>query len=196
MRKGWAISGLDLHLEVRRDGATGIRVRLESALREAVRTGRLGPGTRLPSSRALAADLGLARNTVAEAYGQLVAEGWLTAVQGSGTRVAGQAAAGLPTVAHSAPAAGQARAADYPAGQAPVIGSPGAASSGPPGPRVTAYRYSLRVGSPDLSAFPRAAWLAAARRALSAAPSEALRYRHPQGPPALRAGPGSYLAPG
>src|ERR1700759_4926564 len=93
MRKGWAISGLDLHLEVRRDGATGIRVRLESALREAVRTGRLGPGTRLPSSRALAADLGLARNTVAEAYGQLVAEGWLTARQGSGTRVAEQVGA-------------------------------------------------------------------------------------------------------
>jgi GntR family transcriptional regulator/MocR family aminotransferase len=42
----------------------------------------------LPSSRQLASDLGLARNTVAEAYNQLVAEGWLVARQGSGTRVA------------------------------------------------------------------------------------------------------------
>ena len=50
--------------------------------------GRLPPGTRLPSSRALAADLGIARNTVAEAYAQLVAEGWLTARAGSGTWVA------------------------------------------------------------------------------------------------------------
>lgn len=64
------------------------RAGLEAALREAVQTGRLGPGTRLPSSRGLASDLGIARNTVAEAYGQLVAEGWLTARQGSGTRVA------------------------------------------------------------------------------------------------------------
>src|ERR1700757_2622111 len=85
MAKTWAISGVDLHLEL-----AGHRVRagLETALREAVQTGRLAPGTRLPSSRALAADLGIARNTVAEAYTQLVAEGWLTAAQGSGTRVA------------------------------------------------------------------------------------------------------------
>src|SRR6516164_3481686 len=77
--------GLDLHLDL-----TGSRVRsgLEAALREAVRSGRLLPGTRLPSSRALAADLGIARNTVGDAYSQLVAEGWLAASQGSGTWVA------------------------------------------------------------------------------------------------------------
>ncbi len=195
MKKDWATSGLDLHLELGRDQpGQGVRAGLETALREAVRTGRLGPGVRLPSSRALAADLGVARNTVAEAYGQLVAEGWLTAVQGSGTRVAGQAVTGPPTAAHLAPAARQARAAGAPAGPAPVIGSPGAASSVPPGPRVTPYRYSLRVGSPDLSAFPRAAWLAAARRALSAAPSEAFGYGHPQGRPELRAALAEYLA--
>ena len=196
MKKDWATSGLDLHLELGRDQpGHGVRAGLETALREAVRTGRLGPGVRLPSSRALAADLGVARNTVAEAYGQLVAEGWLTAVQGSGTRVAGQAVTGLATAAHPAPAASQARPAGAPtAGPAPVIGSPGAASSVPPGPRVTAYRYSLRVGSPDLSAFPRAAWLAAARRALSAAPSEAFGYGHPQGRPELRAALAEYLA--
>ncbi|SCG00899.1 GntR family transcriptional regulator / MocR family aminotransferase, partial [Streptomyces sp. MnatMP-M17] len=62
------------------------------ALREAVRTGRLAPGTRLPSSRTLAADLGIARNTVADAYAELAAEGWLTARQGSGTRVARRSA--------------------------------------------------------------------------------------------------------
>ena len=50
-----------------------------------MRSDRLAPGTLLPSSRALAAELGLARNTVADAYGQLVAEGWLTARQGAGT---------------------------------------------------------------------------------------------------------------
>src|ERR1700749_2215347 len=88
MPKTWAISGVDLHIDLDR---SRVRAALEGSLREAVSSGRLGPGTRPPSSRALAADLGVARNTVAEAYGQLVAEGWLTARQGSGTRVAGPA---------------------------------------------------------------------------------------------------------
>jgi GntR family transcriptional regulator/MocR family aminotransferase len=85
MARTWAVSGVDLHLDL-----TGTRVRaaLEAALRDAVRTGRLAEGVRLPSSRALAGDLAIARNTVADAYGRLVAEGWLTARPGSGTRVA------------------------------------------------------------------------------------------------------------
>ena len=81
MAKSWATLGVDLHLEPA--GSGGLRRGLTDALREAVRTGRLAPGTRLPSSRALAADLGVARNTVADAYADLVAEGWLTARQGS-----------------------------------------------------------------------------------------------------------------
>ena len=85
MVKAWAISGVDLHVDV---GTTRVRASLESALRESVRGGQLAAGLRLPSSRQLASDLGLARNTVAEAYGQLVAEGWLVSRQGSGTRVA------------------------------------------------------------------------------------------------------------
>ena len=81
-------AGFDLHLE---PSAPGLRVGLMDALREAVRTGRLAPGARLPSSRSLAADLGVARNTVANSYADLIAEGWLVAEQGSGTRVAGRA---------------------------------------------------------------------------------------------------------
>jgi GntR family transcriptional regulator/MocR family aminotransferase len=61
---------------------------LETALRDAIRTGRLQQGQLLPSSRALAADLGVARGTVVSVYEQLVAEGWLTARQGAGTTVA------------------------------------------------------------------------------------------------------------
>lgn len=80
--------GSDLHLELR---GSGLRAGLTNALRDAVRTGRLAPGTRLPPSRSLAADLGVSRNTVTDAYAELVAEGWLTARQGSGTRVAERA---------------------------------------------------------------------------------------------------------
>ncbi|PRH80931.1 GntR family transcriptional regulator, partial [Streptomyces solincola] len=89
MTDSWATFGADLHLELR--GAK-LRAGLMDALREAVRSGRLAPGARLPSSRGLAADLGIARNTVADAYAELTAEGWLTARQGSGTRVARRAA--------------------------------------------------------------------------------------------------------
>ncbi|WP_447009634.1 MocR-like pyridoxine biosynthesis transcription factor PdxR [Saccharothrix hoggarensis] len=60
---------------------------VESELRRAVRDGRLAPGTRLPSSRDLAAQLGVARGTVTSAYAQLIGEGYLTARRGSGTTV-------------------------------------------------------------------------------------------------------------
>ena len=163
MRGTWATSaGLDLHLEL---SGTRPRAALESALREAVRSARLAAGTALPSSRTLAADLGLARNTVADAYGQLVAEGWLAARHGSGTWVAERGAA-------------------VPPGSVPEA-RPVSAST----------RHDLRPGYPDVSAFPRAAWLAAARRALAAAPARSLvGYSDPRGLPVLRAALAEYLA--
>jgi GntR family transcriptional regulator/MocR family aminotransferase len=81
-------SGVDLHLDLPLGpGGGGRRAALERALREAVRSGRLAPGTRLPSTRKLAEETGLARGTVKAAYDQLTAEGYLTARQGSGTVV-------------------------------------------------------------------------------------------------------------
>ena len=151
---------MDLHLDL---SGTRVRAGLESALRDAVRDGRLRPGTRLPSSRALAADLGIARNTVAEVYSQLVAEGWLTAQTGSGTSVAPR--------------------------RAPDPGARAAAR-----PEVAVPRYDLRAGVPDLSAFPRRAWLATARKVLAAAPDHLLGYPDPRGVPALRAALADYLA--
>ncbi|MYS89343.1 MULTISPECIES: PLP-dependent aminotransferase family protein [Streptomyces] len=155
-----ATLGIDLHLE---PTGPGLRRGLTDALREAVRSGRLAPGTRLPSSRALAADLGIARNTVADAYADLVAEGWLSARQGSGTRVAD-------------------RTVVPPAGTAPHPREPARPA------------YDLRPGSPDLASFPRAEWLKAARRALTAAPHHALDYGDPRGRPELRAALAGYLS--
>ncbi|MFD9098065.1 PLP-dependent aminotransferase family protein [Streptomyces collinus] len=60
---------------------------LQAALREAIRAGRLVSGTRLPSTRDLAADLGVSRGLVTEAYEQLVAEGYLRSGRGAGTWV-------------------------------------------------------------------------------------------------------------
>ncbi|HEX4016719.1 MAG TPA: PLP-dependent aminotransferase family protein, partial [Frankiaceae bacterium] len=85
MPDSWTSSSLDLHVE-----GTGQlrRVKLEEGLRSAIQERRLTAGTALPSSRALAADLGLSRGTVTAAYDQLAAEGYLVSQQGSGTQVA------------------------------------------------------------------------------------------------------------
>ncbi|AJF69564.1 GntR family transcriptional regulator [Streptomyces vietnamensis] len=68
---------------------------LQEALREAVRSGRLAAGTRLPSTRALATDLGVSRGLVTEAYEQLTAEGYLRSDRGAGTWVGGAARAAV-----------------------------------------------------------------------------------------------------
>jgi GntR family transcriptional regulator/MocR family aminotransferase len=141
----------------------GVRRALAEALREAVRTGHLAPGTRLPSSRRLAAELRLARNTVADAYADLVAEGWLTARRGSGTLVTDRMIT------------------------QPILARPAAEPSAGP-------CYDLIPGNPDLTTFPRAAWLKAARRALATAPDDALGYGDPRGRPELRAALADHLA--
>jgi GntR family transcriptional regulator/MocR family aminotransferase len=89
----WASSGLDLHVET-----TGSRRRasLEESLRTAIQSRRLAAGTTLPSSRVLARDLGLSRGTVAAAYDQLVAEGYLLTRQRAGTQVADLGPVGSP----------------------------------------------------------------------------------------------------
>ena len=97
MADSWPTSqGVDLHLDVTAPGAGGRRAALERALRDAVRTGRLAPAARLPSTRRLAEQLGLSRGTVKAAYDQLIAEGYLTARQGSGTVVAERPGASSP----------------------------------------------------------------------------------------------------
>lgn len=77
----------DLLVRLDRNGIP-LRDQLERELREGIRSGRLRPGTELPSTRALAGELGVSRGVVVEAYAQLVAEGWLATRQGSRTRVA------------------------------------------------------------------------------------------------------------
>lgn len=70
------------------DAASPLYRQLYDALREAILEGRLGPGARLPSSRLLATELGVGRNTVLAAYDQLTAEGYLEGQVGAGTVVA------------------------------------------------------------------------------------------------------------
>ena len=82
----WTGSGPELLVPL--DRGRPLRVQLELALREGIRTGRLTAGEQLPSSRALARALGISRGLVTESYAQLQAEGYLVTRPGSGTRVA------------------------------------------------------------------------------------------------------------
>jgi len=85
--KGTA-SPAELLIRVDRSAPVSLRAQLERELRRAIQTGRLEAGLLLPATRTLAADLGLSRELVVEAYEQLHAEGYLTAHRGSATRVA------------------------------------------------------------------------------------------------------------
>ncbi|BBZ37069.1 GntR family transcriptional regulator [Mycobacterium conspicuum] len=153
---------MDLYLD--RPGGK-VRDGVMEAIRDAIRSGRLVPGVQLPSSRALAADLGVARNTVARAYAELIAEGWLTSQHGSGTQVAQRAAQVVRSVASS------------------------------PKPRTPRQLdHDFRPGHPDLSSFPRTEWSRAVKRALNVAPFEAFGYADPHGRPELRTALAEYLA--
>ena len=85
-----------LLLEVLGGSGLSLREQLRVQLVSAVEEGRLRPGDRLPPSRQLARDLGIARGTVVDVYDQLVHDGYLVARTGSGTSVAPRATAGAP----------------------------------------------------------------------------------------------------
>jgi GntR family transcriptional regulator / MocR family aminotransferase len=104
MAEFWTTSGLDLLIETQRSRR---RASLEEGLRQAIESGRLAYGTRLPSTRSLAQDLGWSRGTVAAAYDQLISDGYLHARQGSATVVGfrlerANAASGAATLSGSA----------------------------------------------------------------------------------------------
>ena len=154
---------MDLHLVL--DGSGPLRTQLERALRDEIRARRLGPGAALPPSRGLAAELGVSRGVVVEAYEQLTAEGYLVARVGAGTRVADIGAA-------LARPAGQRGSA--PAGEAPAV-------------------LDLRPGLPDLASFPRRRWAAAVTDALRELPDERLSYGDARGAIELREALAAYL---
>ncbi|MGF1424970.1 PLP-dependent aminotransferase family protein [Kitasatospora sp. LaBMicrA B282] len=102
----WSGSSPELLLVVDRNSGRPLRAQLEHGLREAIRTGRLAVGEKVPSSRELARTLGLSRGLVQECYAQLQAEGYLVTRPGSATRVAAGAAA-PPVAARPRPDTGR-----------------------------------------------------------------------------------------
>jgi GntR family transcriptional regulator/MocR family aminotransferase len=156
-----------------------LQAQLCAGLRRAIRTGVLRPGTRLPSSRALAADLQISRTTAVLAFEQLVAEGVLTTRSGSGTFVAASAprpAAVLPATIAVPPTAH------------PPLSRRGAALATTP---RTALKLGgaprpFRIGTPALDRVPLAIWTRLIKQRLKTLTLGHLDYRDPAGEPALR----------
>src|SRR3984885_3153942 len=158
----WAGLGPEVLFTLDRSRPEPLRAQLERELREAIRSGRLAAGERLPSSRAMATELGISRGLVLECYSQLQAEGFLTSRTGSATRVAAGAASPatspLPALAPE------------PTGPAPS-------------PRLA---VDFCPGVPDLTSFPRAEWARAMRDSCRNATPTELGYGDPRGTEVLR----------
>jgi GntR family transcriptional regulator/MocR family aminotransferase len=159
------------------EGEQPLFLQIAEAVVRDVRQGRLRAGDRLPSTRALARQLGVNRNTVTAAWRELSAQGWIEARARGQTRVA----AVIPSPARPAPLV---RRAGY------AVPSPGPLElvTAPPG------ALSLAGGRPDLRWFPVTELARAWRSALRHSRGRLLEYGDPQGHLRLRQALGSLLA--
>src|SRR5579872_4795343 len=167
------MSELQANLLLDVSGTGPLHGRLAAELRRAIRDGRLPPGSLLPPSRVLAAELGCSRWVVTEAFAQLATAGYTEGRVGSGTRIRAAGAVG----------------ADGRAGADGPVGRPAG-----PGRRTAARVIDMAPGLPDLRSFPLARWAAAIRAAASALSAADLGHPDHAGHHALREVVGEYLA--
>jgi GntR family transcriptional regulator/MocR family aminotransferase len=146
--------------------ARGLTSWLAGAIRAAIMDGRLPAGTSLPATRLLAGDLGISRGVVVEAYQRLADEGLVSGRPGTGTRVSG-----LPP---------------RPVRRKKDVARPGTGATVLPQPWRARAELDLSPGVPDLSGFPRGAWLRAERSVLDRASVAELGYGDPRGSEWLR----------
>lgn len=149
---------LQLALTLDRESRIPLAVQIRNSLRKLIEDGTLWPGTRIPSSRQLALDIGASRSVVVEAYEQLSAEGYLRTRHGSGTTVSERAGAAdtrstlVPPDQEAAPEA----------------------------------MWDLRTGTSNVVDFPRQEWLRCMTAVVTDAGHQELGYSPPAGVPQTR----------
>ena len=153
---------IELLLSVSRDGPGTLGAQIEERLRAAIREGALRAGSRVPSTRDLARQIGVSRRVVVDAYAQLAAEGYLTLRQGARPRVSDAAAVAQATETEAVPPARR-------------------------------PRYDFRPSVPDVSTFPRTAWLRSLREAVTTITDADLGYGDHNGVEPLRTALADYL---
>jgi GntR family transcriptional regulator / MocR family aminotransferase len=166
----------ELAIDLDRNGEDALHRQIETSIRQRIRSGALPADVALPPTRALAAELGVTRGVVVEAYAQLVAEGYLTSRSGGYTQVAPVPAAVPPA------ASGPGRPSPSSPLRALLAPTP------PPRPMV-----DFGYGRSNVAAFPRAAWLRSVRRVLTEAADERLGYLDGRGAVELRSALADYL---
>src|SRR5215471_1019613 len=176
----------ELAIDLDRNGGDALHRQIEASIRQRIRSGALPAGVALPPTRALAAELGVTRGVIVEAYAQLVAEGYLTSRSGGYTQVAPAA-----TVTPPAAALGPGRPAPSRPPRPLLAPTPPRsllAPTPPPRPMV-----DFGYGRSNVTAFPRAAWLRSVRRVLTEAADESLGYLDGRGAVELRSALADYL---
>ena len=168
---------------------TPLYQQLYTHMRAAILSGELKGGMKLPSTRALADELGVSRNTVLNAYGQLMAEGYLEGVEGSGTFVARV----LPdllltTPGRKVPTATQPRGAES---HQPILSERARLQLAAPQmfaspPASSELARPFRFGGPALDAFPYELWSRLVVRQARRMPGSAFTYQDPAGYRPLR----------
>ena len=174
-----------MHIPLDRSIGVPIFRQIYDGLRRAILDGRLRPGQRIPSTRSLAADLGVSRLPVLNAYEQLLHEGYLVGRTGSGTFVTGSIPDDLM----------RSRATDRltPSGRA-VAGT--RESAAPHQSSSTSWSFPVvpfQIGLPALDLFPRAAWAKLVAREVRAETPERLAYGDPAGLRSLRVAVAEHL---
>ncbi len=164
--------------------ARSLRGRICAAVREAVQSGRVRHGERLPAARTMAADLKVSRITVEAAYAQLVAEGYVRRRVGDGTFVDIDVA---PRPAVHTPSRTRSHGREpWSTRGSRIVGRGGCVDP------TTVKPFS--AGLPDLGEFPVEIWRRLTARELRADAGAVLGYGDPAGEPALRSAIASYLA--
>jgi GntR family transcriptional regulator/MocR family aminotransferase len=160
-----------------------LQAQVYASIRRAILDGVLQPGARLPSSRALADDLGISRTTTVLAFDQLAAEGYLAAKSGSGTFVTSELPDDRPPVRLTGRGA-----APHARSRHPLMSRRGVAlaATRPPAVKIDRTPRAFRIGTPALDCFPIHLWARLASRRWKSATLAQLDYSDNAGIPALR----------
>lgn len=153
-------------IRLNRESGEPIRLQIYRSLREEILCGGLRAGEALPSTRQLAADLGVSRSTVVEAYDMLLSEGYLTSRQGAATLVADGLVMERATPERSRESVSE----------------------------TSEIRADFQTGRPDLNLFPRGLWIKLLSKAATDLPPEEYGYTGPQGYLPLREEISAWLA--
>jgi len=178
-----------LMIAVDRDSDAPMHRQVFDQIRDAILGGRLAPGRRLPSSRALADELSVSRNTVLAAYDQLFAEGYTEGQVGSGTRVSRV----LPEDVLAARSAAE-KNADHRVDPETILSEKGRALlSAKPRVHRSASSGEFRPGLPEIDRFPWAQWSRMVAKFWRNPPRQLVSYGDPGGYMPLRVAIADYL---